>query len=381
MSNSRYGLFIEKTRNLEDQLSNYKSYIIQDHKQRQISNFENKTSAIIVRRKEQKEINSLNNQRENFLNIRRQKLSNLLKKENEQYHKELLINQDTPENQRHQMEEKLKNLKILKEKENQNFLDTQKEKIFFNDNDEVRKYDTEYNELKCCIEQENQMLDKLKIRHNNYLEEKAFDDMNKIDYLKKLEREKKEEDERIKKNQELNEYRDFQRNQELERLKKLNEINKYEKERLKKQWEIDEANELKEKIYKREVNKKVNEDIKYYNQIEKEKKEMKDKIEKEKDKEMINEVLLKEKKLDEIDRLEKLRKKDELMKNADFLKYKMKLKKEEEEWMDKLADEEAERQYQKEQEKWLKEQAARIQLMKDVYKDRAEAIMRKKKNY
>ena len=93
---------------------------------------------------------------------------------------------------------------------------------------------------------------------------------------------------------------------------------------------------------------------------------------------MINDILRKERALDEIDRLEKLRKKDELMKNQNFLKYKMQLQKEEEEWMDKLADEERERQYQKEQEKWLKEQAARIELMKDVYRDRAEAVMRKK---
>ena len=35
------------------------------------------------------------------------------------------------------------------------------------------------------------------------------------------------------------------------------------------------------------------------------------------------------------------------MKNADFLKYKMQLKKEEEEWMDKMADEEREKQYEK----------------------------------
>ena len=40
----------------------------------------------------------------------------------------------------------------------------------------------------------------------------------------------------------------------------------------------------------------------------------------------------------------------------------MKLKKEQEEWMDKLTKEEGEKQYQKEQEKWLKEQAARIEL-------------------
>ena len=96
------------------------------------------------------------------------------------------------------------------------------------------------------------------------------------------------------------------------------------------------------------------------------------------DKKMINDILKKERALDEIDRLEKLKKKDEILKNSEFLQYKMKQKKEEEEWMDKLAEEEREKQYQKEQEKWLKEQAARIELMKDVFKDRAEAIMRKK---
>ena len=39
--------------------------------------------------------------------MRRNKLSNLLKREYEQYHRELLSNQDTPEHQRQMMEEKL----------------------------------------------------------------------------------------------------------------------------------------------------------------------------------------------------------------------------------------------------------------------------------
>ena len=378
MSNSRYGLFIEKTRGLEDHIRNYKSYVIQDHRHRQIADFENKNSAIIYKNQEQDEIDSLKRQKENFLNIRRNKLSNLLKREYEQYHRELFMNQDTPEHQRQMMEKKLQELKDLRENERQKFLDLQKEKIFYNDNEEVRKQDSEYNELKCYLDQENQMVDKLKRRYNNYLEEKAFDDVNKLDYYKKLEREKKEKEEQIRKNKECKEYRDFQRQQELDNLQRMNELNKLEKQKLKEQWKMDEENELKEKIYKRELNKKVNEDIEYYNELEKQKREYKEKLEKEQDKKMINDILRKERALDEIDRLEKLRKKDELMKNQNFLKYKMQLQKEEEEWMDKLADEERERQYQKEQEKWLKEQAARIELMKDVYRDRAEAVMRKK---
>jgi hypothetical protein len=378
MSNSRYNLFIEKTRGLDDKIRNYKSYVVDDHYLRQIANWENKTSANLYKNREQEEINSLKNQKEIFLNMRRNKLSNLLKKEYEQYHQELINNINTPEHQRQMMEKKLQDLKNIKEEERQKYVELQKEKIFFNDNEEVRKHDNEYNNMKCCFDQEDQMIDKMKRRYNNYLEEKAFDDINKIDYLKKLEREKKEEEERIKKNKELNEYRAFQRQQELENLERINELNKLEKEKLKQQWKIDEQNELKEKIYKRELNKKVNEDIEYYNKIEKEKREEKEKIEKEQDKKMIEEILKKERALNEIDRMEKLRKKDELMKNSSFLKYKMQQKKEEEEWMDKLADEEREKQYEKEQKQWLKEQAARIELMKEVYRRRAEEIMRKK---
>ena len=378
MSNSRYKLFIEKTRGLEDKIRNYKSYVVDDHYLRQIANWENNTSAKLYKNREQEEINSLKNQKEIFLNMRRNKLSNLLKKEYEQYHQELINNIDTPEHQRLMMEKKLQDFKRMKEDERKKFVDLQKEKIFYNDNEEVRRHDSEYNKIKCCFDQEDQMLDKLKRRHNNYLEEKAFDDINKIDYLKKIEREKKEEEERIKKNKELNDYRAYQRKQEQENLARINEINNLEKQRLKKQWEIDEQNELKEKIYKRELNKKVNEDVEYYNRIEKSKREEKEKFEKEQDKKMIADILKKERALDEIDRIEKLRKKEELKKNSDFLKYKMQLKKEEEAWMDKIAEEESEKQYQKEQKQWLKEQAARIELMKEVYKSRAEEIMKKK---
>ena len=275
MSISRYNLYIEKTRGLEDKIRNYKSYIVDDKYLRQIAHWENTTTASLYKNREQEEINSLKNQKEIFLNMRRNKLSNLLKKEYEQYHQELMNNMDTPEHQRQMMEEKLNKLKQMKEQERLKFVEPQKEKTFYNDNEEVRKHDNEYNTIKTCFDQEDQMIDKMKRRYNNYLEEKAFDDINKIDYLKKVEKEKKEEQERIRKNKELNEYRDFQRKQEMENLERINELNKLEKERLKKQWEIDEQNELKEKIYKRELNKKVNEDIEYYNKIEKQKRDEK----------------------------------------------------------------------------------------------------------
>ena len=52
----------------------------------------------------------------------------------------------------------------------------------------------------------------------------------------------------------------------------------------------------------------------------------------------------------------------------------MNQKKEAEIWMDKIAQEEADREYKKEQEEWEKEDAKRIALLKDVYKGREEAL-------
>ena len=142
MSISRYNLYIEKTRGLEDKIRNYKSYIVDDKYLRQIAHWENTTTASL------EEINSLKNQKEIFLNMRRNKLSNLLKKEYEQYHQELMNNMDTPEHQRQMMEEKLNKLKQMKEQERLKFVELQKEKIFYNDNEEVRKHDNEYNTIR-----------------------------------------------------------------------------------------------------------------------------------------------------------------------------------------------------------------------------------------
>ena len=52
----------------------------------------------------------------------------------------------------------------------------------------------------------------------------------------------------------------------------------------------------------------------------------------------------------------------------------MNQKKEAEIWMDKIAQEEADRAYKKEQDEWMKEDAKRIELLKDVYKGREEAL-------
>jgi len=74
----------------------------------------------------------------------------------------------------------------------------------------------------------------------------------------------------------------------------------------------------------------------------------------------------------------KKRKKLEFAQNKKYLEYIMNQKKEAEAWMDKLAQIEADKQFNKDQEQWMKEEGARIELLKKVYKEREEAIKLKK---
>ena len=48
---------------------------------------------------------------------------------------------------------------------------------------------------------------------------------------------------------------------------------------------------------------------------------------------------------------------------------------------DKIAQEEAEKQFQKVQAIWIKEEAERIELLKQVYKEREEAVSLKSKKF
>lgn len=106
-------------------------------------------------------------------------------------------------------------------------------------------------------------------------------------------------------------------------------------------------------------------------------KQRKIQIEKESDKKLVNDVLMKERALDAIDKEEKKKKIAEFYENRKYLDYVRHQKKEADIWMDKIAQDEADREYEKEQAKWMKEEAARIELMKEVYRDRANAVMSK----
>ena len=329
----------------------------------------------------QQKINQQKNfdlQQEQFLNLKRKKLSNLFNSEEIKYRNEIINGQETAEDVKRRMEKEL--MELRKERMSQEDNDIQKlnNKRFYESADELRKNDSQAFAFECYLEQENQMLEKMKRREKEKKEEMFYVKLNEFDNMKKIENEKKDEAKQKEKIKNIYDYQQWQRAQRNKELQHNLEINEREKERLKEQWKRDkEADEQNERDRK-QMNIQVYKDIEFFNKKEEEDRRQKLNFEKMKDKELIDSIVAKEKALDLIDKQEKERKVKEFYENKKYLEYVINQKKEAELWMDKIAQEESDKDYQKQMEDWKKQEAKRIQLLRDVYKGREDAIKYKK---
>ena len=195
---------------------------------------------------------------------------------------------------------------------------------------------------------------------------------------KKIENEKKDEIKQKNKLKNIYDYQQWQRDQKNQEMQHNYEINQLENERLKEQWRRDKESDERNEHNRKEMNIQVYKDIEYFNKREEEDRKKKLDIEKMKDKQLIDSIVAKEQALDLIDKQEKERKIKEFYENKKYLEYVINQKKEAELWMDKIAQEEADKEYKKEMEEWKKQEDKRIQLLKDVYKGREDALKYKK---
>jgi hypothetical protein len=341
------------------------------------ANWENQTSKVIEKKQITNKNKLLKEQRTRFLDIRRKKLANLLMAEEEEFKQEIIAIQETPDQVRAKMETKLKSLKEEREKERVELVKHLEERRFYESADELRKNDSEAFAIECYLEQENQMLDKLKKREHDRREEEVYVNLTNFEMLKKIEKEKKQLLEKQEKEKKIYDFRDWQlRTQELE-FQKAHESKQHEVSRLREQWEKDKLCEEEEKHKNKEINKIVYRDIEEFNKREESERNKRTQFEKLKDRELIESILDKENALDEIDRREKEKRRNEFNQNKIYLEYIMNQKKEAELWMDKLAKQEQDKQWIRTQQQWMKEEEAKIELLKQVYADRENSVKNK----
>jgi len=166
-------------------LRNLYSFIQKDYNNLHNAKWEHKTNTLIDKNLVNNKKHQIIQQKKTFLDIRRKKLSDLLQTEEENYRREMIENQETPEQVRLKMEAKLKAMKIEREMDRQANLKVLQEKRFVESNDELRKNEFETRAMVCYMEQENQMIDKLKQREQLKKEEEIFMVLNKFDNQKK----------------------------------------------------------------------------------------------------------------------------------------------------------------------------------------------------
>ena len=329
----------------------------------------------------QKKLNEEKNfliQQDKFMNIKRKKLSNLLNSEELQYRNEIINSQETSEDVKRRMERELMELRKDRLSQENNDIQKLNEKRFYESADELRKNDSQAFAFECYLEQENQMLEKMKRREKEKQEEMFYVKLNEFDTRKKIENEKKEEQKQKSKLKNIYDYQQWQRDQRNQELQHNYEINERENQRLKEQWRKDKESDEQNERNRKEMNIQVYKDIEYFNKKEEEERKKKLNFEKMKDKELIDSIVAKEQALDLIDKQEKEKKIKEFYENKKYLEYVINQKKEAELWMDKIAQEEADKEYKKEMEEWKKQEDKRIQLLKDVYKGREDALKYKK---
>ena len=329
----------------------------------------------------QKKLNEEKNfliQQDKFMNIKRKKLSNLLNSEELQYRNEIINSQETSEDVKRRMERELMELRKDRLSQENNDIQKLNEKRFYESADELRKNDSQAFAFECYLEQENQMLEKMKRREREKQEEMFYVKLNEFNTRKKIENEKKEEQKQKSKLKNIYDYQQWQRDQRNQELQHNYEINERENQRLKEQWRRDKESDEQNERNRKEMNIQVYKDIEYFNKKEEEERKKKLNFEKMKDKELIDSIVAKEQALDLIDKQEKEKKVKEFYENKKYLEYVINQKKEAELWMDKIAQEEADKEYKKEMEEWKKQEEKRIQLLKDVYKGREDALKYKK---
>ena len=280
----RYDVFTKKKHENENKLRDVYNYI-NDHKTvSQSLNFLEKDKRRYLNQQLNLQNKNFEIQQENFLNLRRKNLSNLLGFEEARYRYEIINDQETSADVLKRMEKELMELK--RQRLNEESLDLQKlnKKRFYNSADELRKNDSHAFAVECYLEQENQMLDKMRRREKEKKEEMFYVKLNELNNMKKIENEKKVEEKHKNKLKNIYDYQQWQRDQKDKELQYINKINERENERIKEQWRRDKETEDKIEKERKAMNIQVQRDIEEYNKKEEEDKKRKLDFEKMKDK-------------------------------------------------------------------------------------------------
>lgn len=160
--------FIINRRMQDDSINKLASKLKQESHERAFANWEIKGQTVEKKKFYNQRLSNLRELAQQQIDQRRDNLNFLLKNETEQYKKEIQDLEETPEQVRARMLNRVKELKQQKEENRKKFVEEQYERRFEDEADELRKVDADFKELKTMQERNLQMMEKQKNMVENF---------------------------------------------------------------------------------------------------------------------------------------------------------------------------------------------------------------------
>ena len=206
------------------------------------------------------------------------------------------------------------------------------------------------------------------------MEEQVYAQLWKLDLQAKEERERKEAEEKKRRVGDTMAVLDWQKDTRTQGKQQERQLTDMERQMLAEQWKREQEVEQELERQRQVLNRERNLELIRHNEAEKILREEQLRVEKERDREMLNKAINKEQQIEKIEKDELHRRRQEVVELQQFYLQKAEDKKAEEQLIEYLTWLESEKQWKLREDKWKKEDQARINLMKQVYEDRAKTI-------
>lgn len=370
---------IQQRRAKEGNLLGLHSYIQDDHKLRHKAEWESKSDNLVTQASVTKRFQELRSVHTQQLDSRRKRLADLLKKEDDQYRQEYLERQETPEDIRRRMAERLESLRSVREAERSQEVQLKNEKRWRESADELRTQEGKLAAMHCRLHQEQQMWEKMKMEEEYKEEEKIYNELWLEDKKRKDQVELERLQQKEKLNQERLQYLNWQRGLRENQRKTLSEREQVEKQMLNEEWEKEKQREMAIKRERDRILKERNLEIIQHNELTKQLKADEEKRERDLDKMLIEQIVRREEYEEQVELEEKVRRRLEAKEMIKHYHLRARQEGDMERMIEEYAKAENDEQWRRLDRKWEMEEKARIMLMTEVYESRAREIQERKR--
>ena len=183
--------FITSRRVQEESINKLATKLKQESHEKHFANWEIKGQTVFKKQFINNRMSQLREIAQEQIQQRRDRLNDMLQRENEAYKQEIEGMEETPAQVRERMLKRVAQLKQMKEEERRKYVEQQLEKKFENEADELRKVDADFKELKTTYERNIQMMEKQRDMEEKFNEEMVYADL----YMRDIKQKEKQEQE------------------------------------------------------------------------------------------------------------------------------------------------------------------------------------------